>query len=48
MDLLLDRNLTSHTYDEQKASAMESLIENKYFPLLKALHTYFKNKLYEE
>jgi nucleotidyltransferase substrate binding protein (TIGR01987 family) len=26
MDLLLDRNLTAHTYDEQKATEMEQLI----------------------
>lgn len=34
MDLLLDRNLTAHTYDEQKATEMEALITNKYFPIL--------------
>jgi nucleotidyltransferase substrate binding protein (TIGR01987 family) len=48
MDLLLDRNLTAHTYDEQKATEMEQLIQNKYFPLLKALHNAFKQKLDEE
>jgi nucleotidyltransferase substrate binding protein (TIGR01987 family) len=48
MDLLLDRNLTAHTYDEQKATEMEQLIQNKYFPLLKALHESFKQKVDEK
>ena len=48
MDLLQDRNLTAHTYDEQKATDMEHLIKNKYFPLLKALKTSFKQKLDDE
>ncbi len=47
MDLLQDRNLTAHTYDEQKATDMEQLISNKYFPLLKALLLSFKQKLNE-
>ena len=42
MDLLLDRNLTAHIYDEQKATDMEQLIQNKYFPLLKVLLVRFK------
>lgn len=44
MDLLQDRNLTAHTYDEQKATEMEQLIQNKYFPILKALLLSFKHK----
>ena len=48
MDLLLDRNLTVHTYDEQKATDMEQLIQNKYFPLLKELLIRFKNKIDEK
>jgi nucleotidyltransferase substrate binding protein (TIGR01987 family) len=48
MDLLLDRNLTAHTYDEQKATDMELLIQNKYFPILKALLNSFKQKLDEK
>lgn len=48
LDLLQYRNLTAHTYDEQKATELEQLIENKYFPLLKALHISFKQKLDEE
>jgi len=45
MDLLLDRNLTAHTYDEEKASYMEQLIQHKYFPLLKALYNSFNQKV---
>lgn len=48
MDLLQDRNLTAHTYDEQKATDMEKLIHHKYFPLLKALHNSFIQKLDEK
>ncbi|PZX58245.1 nucleotidyltransferase substrate binding protein (TIGR01987 family) [Algoriphagus ratkowskyi] len=48
MDLLQDRNLTAHTYDEQKATDMEQLISNKYFPLLKALRDSFNQKLHEQ
>src|SRR5690606_563767 len=48
MDLLQDRKLTAHTYDEQKATDMEQLIQNKYFPLLKALHHSFNQKLDEK
>lgn len=48
MDLLLDRNLTAHTCDEQKATEMELLILNKYFPILKSLHQHFNEKLNEK
>lgn len=48
MELLQDRNLTAHTYDEQKATDMEHLIQNKYFPILKDLFDSFKEKLNEE
>lgn len=48
MDLLQDRNLTAHTYDEQKATEMKQLINTKYFPLLKALLLNFKHKLDEK
>ena len=44
MDLLQDRNLTAHIYDEQKANEMGLLIRNKYFPILKALQNTFKLK----
>jgi len=48
MDLLLDRNLTAHMYDEQKATEMELLILNKYLPILKSLHQHFNEKLNEK
>ena len=44
MELLVDRNLTVHTYDEKKATDVERLIHNKYYPLLKNLHEIFKQK----
>jgi nucleotidyltransferase substrate binding protein (TIGR01987 family) len=47
MQLLVDRNLTTHTYDEAKATAVEELIHRKYFPLLKVLHTTFEQKVQE-
>ena len=47
MDLLVDRNLSAHTYDEQKATDMEQLIHNRYFPLMKALLISFKLKVDE-
>jgi nucleotidyltransferase substrate binding protein (TIGR01987 family) len=47
MELLQDRNLTAHTYDEQKATDMGHLIQNKYFPILKDLLNSFKEKLNE-
>lgn len=33
-DYLEDRNLTVHTYDEDKARDIECAIRNSYFPLL--------------
>ncbi len=45
MELLLDRNLTAHTYDEDKAAQVENLIRNKYFPVLKELYVIFRKKL---
>lgn len=44
MELLLDRNLTAHTYDEAKATEVEKLIKNKYFSLLKDLYVTFSEK----
>ena len=44
MELLLDRNLTAHTYDEEKATAVEQLIHNKYYPILKQLYESLKQK----
>ncbi|MBY5951377.1 nucleotidyltransferase substrate binding protein [Algoriphagus marincola] len=48
MDLLHDINLTAHTFDEQKATEMEKLIQKKYFPILKNLQIKFKYKVDEE
>ena len=47
MDLLVDRNLTVHTYDEEKATEMEALIDQKYFPIMKELLDQFKAKAHE-
>ncbi|HCY41413.1 MAG TPA: nucleotidyltransferase [Prolixibacteraceae bacterium] len=44
MDLLLDRNLTAHTYDEEKATEIENLIHQKYFPILTELYEALKKK----
>ncbi|SDD75088.1 nucleotidyltransferase substrate binding protein, HI0074 family [Algoriphagus faecimaris] len=48
MDLLQDRNLTAHTYDEQKSTEMKKLIQEKYFPILKNLQINFTRKVDEE
>ncbi|MEY3051610.1 MAG: hypothetical protein RLY31_1395 [Bacteroidota bacterium] len=45
MQLLEDRNLTAHTYDEEKATEMEQLIDNKYYPILKELQDTFNQKM---
>ena len=47
MDLLADRNLTSHAYDEVKATEVERLIHQKYYPLLTAFYKTFKSLLNE-
>lgn len=47
MDLLLDRNLTAHTYDEEKATEVEELIHEKYFPVLSQLYEILKAKISE-
>lgn len=44
MELISDRNLSAHTYDEQKATELETLIRFRYFPILHALYTFFTNK----
>ena len=41
---LNDRNLTTHTYDEETALSVANNIQTSYFPLLKALHTWLKYK----
>lgn len=45
LELLENRNLTSHTYDEAKVAGVEKLIRHTYYPLLKALRNEFKTKL---
>lgn len=47
MELLLDRNLTAHTYDEEKATEVEELIHEKYFPVLSQLYEILKTKISE-
>ncbi|HJV64351.1 MAG TPA: nucleotidyltransferase substrate binding protein [Geomonas sp.] len=44
MDALEDRNLPTHTYNEETAIAVEDKIRTKYFPLLQQLHVQFGNK----
>jgi nucleotidyltransferase substrate binding protein (TIGR01987 family) len=44
MELLLNRNLTSHTYDEETADEIIKLIQSEYKPLLKQLYDIFKQK----
>ncbi len=43
MDLLVDRNLSVLTYDEEKAYSLDLLIRAKYFPLFQKM----KLKIYE-
>ena len=45
LELLQDRNLTTQTYDEEKANEMEQLIHKNYFPLLKKLQLFFETKI---
>ena len=39
---LEDRNLTTHTYDEETAIQIEKLIREKYFPVMKDLYDRLK------
>lgn len=39
LQALEDRNLTTHTYDEQKSKEVEQIIRSRYFALLETLHT---------
>jgi len=41
LKLLEDRNLTSHTYDEETAIEVVQLIRKTYYPLLKKLYDTF-------
>lgn len=42
INALEDRNLTTHTYNEETALAVERKIRDNYFPCLKQLHQDFK------
>ena len=44
MDLLVDRNLSVHTYDEEKATNLDLLIHTKYYPLFQKLKTSLSDK----
>jgi nucleotidyltransferase substrate binding protein (TIGR01987 family) len=43
MELLENRNLTTHTYDEAIAIEVEKLIHQNYYPLLKELYDTFRS-----
>jgi nucleotidyltransferase substrate binding protein (TIGR01987 family) len=45
---LEDRNLTVHTYDEETAQRVETVIRQDYFPLLKQLRDDFEARLPHE
>jgi nucleotidyltransferase substrate binding protein (TIGR01987 family) len=47
IDALDDRNLTTHTYNEETAIAVEQKIREKYFPCLRELHQTFSAKVSE-
>lgn len=42
MEILADRNLTVHTYDEEKSRQIDGLIQEKYFPLFVELRKSFQ------
>lgn len=44
LQLLSDRNITAHTYDEETVNNLENIIAEKYYPLLKDLSDEFRNK----
>ncbi len=43
MQLLDDRNITSHAYDEATVDMIEGLIRKKYYPLLEQLYDTLRN-----
>jgi len=45
LDALEDRNLTTHTYNEETAIHVEQKIRNKYFPCLLKLYQDFSAKV---
>ncbi|MEE9368753.1 MAG: nucleotidyltransferase substrate binding protein [Pontiella sp.] len=42
MELLLDRNLTAHTYNEDTADKVKNLIKQKYYPVIRKFYTALK------
>ena len=48
MQAIEDRNLTSHTYNEEIAKAVVTNICSKYFFLIKDLYEYFKERYNEK
>ena len=44
MQLVDDRNITAHAYDEKTVAKVEALIHEKYYPLLKDLHDALRQK----
>lgn len=44
MDLLVDRNLSVHTYDEEKANSLDLLIHIKYIQLFQKLRNMLSTK----
>jgi nucleotidyltransferase substrate binding protein (TIGR01987 family) len=47
LQVLEDRNLTVHTYDEEKANQMETLIAHSYFPMMRSLHQKLRSQFHE-
>ena len=45
IDALQDRNLTTHTYDEATAIAVENKIRQFYYPILAQLYQDFKGRM---
>ncbi len=45
LEALNDRNLTAHTYEEATAAKVEQKIKQAYYPLLKQLYGFFKERL---
>jgi len=43
LNLLNDRNLAAHVYDEEKAKELDTLIRTQYAPVLRALNLYYKS-----
>ncbi len=48
MELLEDRNLTTHTYDEETVDKIEQSIKTKYFPIMKEMMETLKQKSHEK